>query len=155
KENAGKNIFFSPYSIATALGMLADSGSTSANTVAALLYQAAPDLASSFTSLLHRWQANPNAIYDLKLANAGWFSDSLEFPQEYSERLQADFDAYIQRLTFAKNVEAATTINAWISQQTHGRIPQLIDAKLLSKETSFVLTNAIYFKGRWENGFDK
>jgi len=157
KKSAGKNLFFSPYSIATALGMLAAGSSESAATVASLLHRSDAELSSSFAQLLDRWQASPDVQrpYDLSIANAGWFGESSFVSDEYRHSLQSDFNAKIQRLNFAQNVDAANVINAWISEQTHQRITHLIDPGSLSSSTDFVLTNAIYFKGQWVNGFDK
>ena len=59
-----------------------------------------------------------------------------------------------QALHFAKNVEAAETINNWIEEKTHNKIQDMIDASMLSEMTKLVLTNAIYFKGLWASPFD-
>jgi serpin B len=156
QQNAGKNLFFSPYSIATALGMLAAGSPSAAAGVAELLHRSTPEMSSAFAQLLDRLQADPTVTrpYELNMANAAWFSENFDLKDEFRESLQSDFNAKIERLNFLQNQAAAKVINDWISEQTHGRIPQLIDAASLKPKTAFVLTNAIYFKGQWVNGFD-
>jgi serpin B len=48
-----------------------------------------------------------------------------------------------------------TTINTWISDKTRARIKSLIDRSLINDDTRLILTNAIYFKGRWEKALEK
>ena len=49
--------------------------------------------------------------------------------------------------------KARMTINAWVEQQTRDRIKDLIPEGVLKRETRLVLTNAIYFKGKWKHAF--
>ena len=48
---------------------------------------------------------------------------------------------------------AAATINAWVSDQTHGKIQNLISAAAITTYTRLILTNAIYFQGNWATAF--
>ncbi|KAM0900893.1 hypothetical protein ACQ4PT_020356 [Festuca glaucescens] len=51
--------------------------------------------------------------------------------------------------------EAAKEINSWVAKSTNKLIPSIIGQDALSPLTDLVLANAIYFKGRWEEPFDK
>jgi len=46
-------------------------------------------------------------------------------------------------------------INNWISEQTEGRIQDLIPPGAINKLTRLILTNAIYFKATWHHPFSK
>ncbi|MCK5434684.1 MAG: serpin family protein, partial [Dehalococcoidales bacterium] len=46
------------------------------------------------------------------------------------------------------------TINNWVSDQTEGRIEDLIPQGVIDALTRLVLTNAIYFNAAWEYPFD-
>jgi serine protease inhibitor len=48
--------------------------------------------------------------------------------------------------------DAVTTINAWCSKNTNGRITKIVSE--LKPEEFLVLVNAIYFKGTWTKEFD-
>jgi len=47
------------------------------------------------------------------------------------------------------------TINNWVSDQTEGRIEDLIPQGLIDTWTRLVLTNAIYFNAAWQYPFDE
>ena len=47
----------------------------------------------------------------------------------------------------------AETINAWVEEQTRDKIKDLIPEGVLTPDTRLVLTNAIYFKGKWKHAF--
>jgi serpin B len=51
--------------------------------------------------------------------------------------------------------EAVRTINAWVSGKTREKIKELVKRDFISDDTRLVLTNAIYFKGRWEKVFEE
>jgi len=59
-------------------------------------------------------------------------------------------------LDFARETEnSRLIINHWVEEQTNNRIKDLIPPGVLNQLTRLVLTNAIYFKGKWENQFLK
>ncbi|NLD74464.1 MAG: serpin family protein, partial [Chloroflexi bacterium] len=49
--------------------------------------------------------------------------------------------------------EARQTINAWVSEETEGRIQDLIPEGALNEITRLVLTNATYFYASWQDPF--
>jgi len=46
-----------------------------------------------------------------------------------------------------------TRINAWVEKQTAGRIRDLLSSGSVDELTRLILTNAVYFLGRWVNQF--
>jgi serpin B len=55
---------------------------------------------------------------------------------------------------FAGATESARlTINRWVSDETAGKIPDLLAPGILDAGTAFVLTNAVYFKADWQLAF--
>jgi len=59
-------------------------------------------------------------------------------------------------LDFVNDAEAARkVINGWISDQTGGRIQELIPPNRVNQQTRLVLTNAIYFNVAWSQPFEK
>ena len=55
----------------------------------------------------------------------------------------------------AETEQARRTINAWVEEQTKGKIQDLLKPTHVSPRTLLVLTNAIYFKGLWTSPFSK
>uniref|UniRef100_A0A8D2CP05 Serpin domain-containing protein n=1 Tax=Sciurus vulgaris TaxID=55149 RepID=A0A8D2CP05_SCIVU len=46
-------------------------------------------------------------------------------------------------------------INTWVSKETKGKIQELLPTNSVDEQARLVLVNAIYFKGLWEEPFDK
>ncbi|XP_017484542.1 PREDICTED: serpin B10-like [Rhagoletis zephyria] len=87
-----------------------------------------------------------------QLANAAALIDQFALLTAYQNTVENDFSATI----FSVNLsEAATTINNWANEHTHGKIPKLLDEKTDLSNTVMILLNALYFKGVWANPFKK
>ena len=52
-----------------------------------------------------------------------------------------------------ETLKSVSQVNGWCNAKTHGKISKIIDS--LSPYTLMVLLNAVYFKGKWEEEFDK
>jgi len=150
------NIFFSPYSIFVALSMAYEGAkentSIEMQNVLNVLQNDSVTL-GTFGKVYNLLNQNQRG-YTISTANAFWAHEDYEFLQDYLYLLKNYYIAEANELDFAKNVEAAETINNWIEEKTHDKIKDMIDASMLSEMTKLVLTNAIYFKGLWANPFD-
>ena len=150
------NIFFSPYSIFVALSMAYEGAkgntATEMQNVLNVLQNNSATLGSfgRVYNLLNQNQVG----YTISTANAFWAHQDYTFLKEYLGLLENFYMAEANELDFAKNVEAAETINNWIEEQTHDKIKDMIQPDMLSDLTKLVLTNAIYFKGLWANPFN-
>jgi serpin B len=56
---------------------------------------------------------------------------------------------------FKQAEQARKTINSWVEEQTDQKIQDLLPPGVLNADSRLVLTNAIYFKARWEHEFSK
>jgi len=45
-------------------------------------------------------------------------------------------------------------INAWVSDRTRGKIPEILKGNAIKKDTRAALINAAYFFGKWRSPFD-
>ena len=90
----------------------------------------------------------------LEIANRLWVKPGLKILPEYSAKLQSEFAGGMEPVDFAKSEAARKTINNWVSDQTHGKISELIGGGAISSATELVLTNAVYFFGTWQHPFD-
>lgn len=89
---------------------------------------------------------------EMNIANSMWAHQRLALEQAFIDAGKTFFDAEVGTLDFASPA-AVTTINDWVSQKTNGRIPTLLDE--ISPEEVLFLINAIYFKGRWRDAFER
>jgi serpin B len=77
-----------------------------------------------------------------------------EFRKSFLVLTQERCGAPLQSLDFVSDAGGATQrVNGWISDQTHGRIRDLIPIGELNANTRFVLANAIHFRAQWDKLF--
>uniref|UniRef100_A0A6B0VBG8 Putative serine proteinase inhibitor n=1 Tax=Ixodes ricinus TaxID=34613 RepID=A0A6B0VBG8_IXORI len=155
-----KNIFFSPYSISTAMGMVfaGAKGETLKN-----LYDGFGYLRSG---LKEDWVLQAYADHAKQLqvgqsqltfdvANAAAIHERLSLLSAYENTLDSTFHAQLLKVDFVNGGPAAIDeINKWVKQKTHDKIDKLFNDPL-DPHTRLVLLNAIFFKGVWSTKFDE
>lgn len=152
------NLFFSPYSIATALSMTyAGARGKTAEQMTKALSISLPSgqLHPAFAALEKKNEAaQSDGQIQIKIANALWPQSKYPFLKEYLTLIQANYSEQITPLDYADPEAARAVINAWVKEKTETKIQELIPPGLLGPLTRLVLTNAIYFKGSWTQSFD-
>jgi len=152
------NLFLSPYSISTALAMTATGarGKTAEEMTRVLHLGNDPaKYAGQFQQLQVSLLDQPKG-YELRIANAIWGQVGYPFKAEFIAGLREHFRAEAQSLRFARDPERSrATINAWVEEATKHKIQELLPPGIIDTDTRLVLTNAIYFKGKWAKPFEK
>lgn len=151
------NIFFSPFSISSALAMvtLGAKGSTAAQLSKTLHFDSVEDVHSQFQSL-NAEVSKREASHTLKLANRLYGEKTYNFLPEFLTSTQKMYGAALAPVDFQHASEdARKEINQWVKGQTEGKIPELLAVGVVDSMTKLVLVNAIYFKGIWEEKFMK
>ncbi|MFO0823811.1 MAG: serpin family protein [Gemmataceae bacterium] len=153
REEKG-NLFFSPYSIHTALSMTAvGARGTTRDQMLKLLHL--PDEKKLLAAGdLGRFYSARRKGYELSVANAIWgrkgFGWNADFVAIQNERFGTGF----QEADFAGNPDGERKrINRWVEDKTHDRIKELLLPGQITGGTTMVLANAIYFKGKWATEF--
>jgi serpin B len=158
REKSG-NRFFSPFSVSTALAMTSAGakGQTLDEMVKTLHLPPGTDAAhAGFGALLQQLQADPDKRgFELSVANALWGQQGLPFRKEFLDLTQKQYGAGLNTVDFGNPEQARQTINRWVEQHTKDRIKDLFAPGSLQGSTGLVLTNAIYFKGRWKQKFEE
>ena len=160
------NLFYSPYSISLALAMTyAGARGETAQQMADTLHFMLPGdrLHAAFNSLdLELGQRGQGAKgkdeggFRLNIVNAIWGQKDYHFLAIFLDLLAENYGAGLRILDFANEPEESRiTINEWASDQTEGRIEDLIPPGLIDSLTRLVLTNAIYFNAAWQYSFDE
>ena len=155
-EQEDSNIFISPLSVAMALGMTYNgaNGSTQEAMEKTLELNGLTmgEVNESYKNLIKLLtQLDPKVQF--KIANSIWYEETLTPEQEFLNVCREYFGASVSGLDFS-DAEAARTINAWVSENTQGRIGEIVDDPIDASLVSFLI-NAIYFKGAWTYEFDK
>jgi serpin B len=154
------NLFFSPYSIRTALAMTyAGAGGETATQMAAVLRLPdvpAEQLHTEFASLIKQLNTGGKDNYQLAVANALWGQSGFDFRPEFKELLRTSYGADLREVDFVHHAEEVRgQINQWAEEATRGKIKDLIAPGVLDPITRLVLANAIYFKAAWDDPFSE
>jgi serpin B len=165
KEKGG-NLFYSPYSISLALAMTyAGANGETAQQMADVLHfilgqdKLHPAFNWLDAELAKRGegaQGKDGKGFRLNIANAIWGQKDYEFLPAFLDVLAENYGAGLRILDFRTETEKSrVAINDWVSDQTEGRIKDLIPQGAINELTRLVLTNAIYFNAAWEYPFDE
>jgi serpin B len=143
----GGNLFFSPYSVSSALAMTYAGAreNTAGEMKEALQFQLDQiQLHSAFKSLNQELVANARKTdQKMNIAN-GLCLTGGDVSKEFKALLKENYDAEF----FAGGIDR---INGWVKRKTEGKIEKILET--LDPNSVCVLLNAIYFKGTWESQF--
>ncbi len=156
-QNDG-NLFFSPYSISTALAMTyAGARGTTADEMARTLHfpHDQSNLPRVYADLINGINGKTaKRQFELTTANRLWGQQGYTFDPSFLKLTQEHYGAGLKEVDFAKATEQARqTINDWVTEETKQKIKELIKPRQLTNSTRLVLTNAIYFKAAWAEPF--
>jgi len=158
KEASGENVFFSPLSISTAFALSYEGarGSTAGQIQSVLHFPVDNNTRRSEYSALIAGLNSASSGYTISLANALWAEKTYPFLPEYTRVADEYYSAKVANLDFIRQPDASrATINRWVEEHTNNKIKNLLPAGSISGNTRLVITNAIYFKGKWETPFSK
>jgi len=150
------NLFLSPLSVAMALAMTTNgaAGSTADAMRAALDLDGMTleEVNEGYRGLIALLRGLDPRV-QFTLANSIWYRQGFAVLQPFLDVTRQFYDARVAPLDFGSPT-AAQTINAWVSQQTAGRITAIVEP-VLPETAVMYLINAIYFKGDWTQQFDR
>jgi serpin B len=156
-KKEGGNLFFSPYSLSTALAMTyAGAKESTAAQMARVLHfpKAQSELDTAFRYLQDQIKAAHHKNMQLDIANALWGQEAYPFLDSFKDIIKKYYDAQLKEVDFRKDYKKLHgEINAWVESKTHHKIKDLIKSGVIKALTRLVLVNAIYFKGNWANPF--
>lgn len=153
QERPKENLFISPYSIFTALGMTYNgaAGTTQKAMADCLGISQMPlgRLNPAVLELKNRLSATPKV--EVLIANSLWARKGITFNPQFIATNQRFYQAEVTNLDFS-SPQALTRINNWVREKTKEKITSIIEN--IKPEAVLFLLNAVYFKGRWQEEFD-
>ena len=158
KNRETGNIFFSPFSISSALVMTYEGAreQTAKEMQSVLHFPADDNLRRTEYLKIFNELNKKDKKYELNIANALWAQEDYQFLSDYIDTVEKYYGGKTNNLDFVKDPEGSrVTINDWVEKQTKDKIKDLIPQGVINDMTRLVLTNAIYFKGEWVKQFDK
>jgi serine protease inhibitor len=91
---------------------------------------------------------------ELEIVNAVWLDSAVAINPDFSRLSQEIYRAEVRRLNFSHDPKGAIeVINQWVNHKTRGHIQKIVSS--LDPATVHVLTNAVYFEGKWAWPFDQ
>ncbi|MFZ0005025.1 MAG: serpin family protein [Methanoregula sp.] len=156
-ENTGSNVFFSPFSISSALALTYEGarGTTADEIRSVFFFPANESVLRQGFSAINAAINQRNAGYTLSTANALWAEKKFAFLPDYTSIAEQYYGANTTDLDFIGQPDASRQIiNTWIADRTNNKIQNLLPQGSISPATRLVITNAVYFKGTWEKQFD-
>lgn len=159
RQPVGDNLIFSPASVGHALLMVRAAADevTGASIDRALALPAGAAAHEAWNALDHALVAA--AEHDdvtITLADRIWPRLGVTPDQAWVDLLAREHGAGSAPLDFVGDAEGSRhTINRWVGEQTQGLIPELLPGGFIDRDTLLVLTDALYFKARWQTPFGK
>lgn len=156
------NTFFSPWSLNVALDMarvgargataaalakgqhLSDGGTLIDSQLAQLRADLADDVRKQTTGA-HGFKFNQ--------ANRLWVGQGMVLTADYPKQLMTQFEADSSSADFMNKSATADAVNAWVKDKTNGKIPTIVGPSAVPDQ-GVILTNAVYFFGKWSSPFD-
>jgi serpin B len=160
----GENLFFSPFSISTALSMTYAGAHGSTATAfeqvlgsglqAAAHHRAMNDLDLQLSSRGQGASGADGNPFRLNTTNQLFAQAGYPFEAPFLDTLALEYGADVRLLDFEKQTEPSRTlINDWVASRTEQRILNLLGPGVIRPDTRLVLVNAIYFNAAWADAF--
>lgn len=138
------NFVFSPAGLCHVLNMLSNGMDVRSD-----VYRKLYDLAGLFNNGIRTIDSED---FRLEHASSIWYNKTLgAVKEQYIKTLKHSYKAEAKNANFAEKKNTKLLIDEWVSNKTHGMIPQL-DTKI-SQDALMVVLDAIYMNGKWESPF--
>lgn len=153
-RTSGQNVFLSPLSIFLALSMLEKgAGGKTRDAIRETLGSAADMSDAAIDNIgreLMNWVETQIGV-EFVIANALWTHTTAGISPAFVNICREGFDAEARTLDFTKRT-AAIEINSWVSQKTRGTISEIVSPDTIASAVALI-TNAVYFKGKFRDAF--
>jgi serpin B len=156
------NVVFSPASISIALAMTyAGAANATATEMAQALHFTLPQdrLHRAFNgldqTLASRGQDLVGGTTRLNIVNSLWLEQTYPLLPSFLDVMALDYGAGVNLVSFRGAPDASRLkINAWVANNTAGKITDLLAPETITTNTKLVLANAVYFNAGWQNPFN-
>lgn len=150
------NLFFSPESIAVALGMTASGArGKTLDAFEKTLHVPAGLGWERFHAALGGKAREDGEGFTLRQANRLFGQRGFAFRAAFKDGIAKAYRGGLEEVDFRTDAPGARkTINEWVSKETAAKIPSLLPEGKPTPDSRLVLVNAVYFKATWEEKFE-
>eukprot|EP00796_Vickermania_ingenoplastis_P000237 gene238-116_t len=153
-SDAAGNLFLSPFSVGGAFGLAytGAAGDTAAQIRTALGFpDGGVDACGELFATLHAAYAALDRI-KVFVSNSIWADAALPVLPAYLDAVQRYYGGAFYQEDFAQGAAVAAKINAYVEDRTSRMIQNLLSSHI-TRNTSMVLLNTLYFEADWANPF--
>jgi serpin B len=158
--NLEANACWSPFSVASALGLVAQGarGLTRDELAVLLVGEKSGDLAAlgallTRAGVLEQHRDNEDEPI-IAVANTLWADEAIDVYASYVDELGRWSSGMVREAPFQENpLGARDMINVDVAKTTRDLIPELLPADAIREDTVSALVNALYLKCAWKNRF--
>ncbi len=154
KSKPTDNVFVSPLSVFSALAMTTNGadGQTLTDMENTLEFEGVSvgDMNEQYQILIESLEHIDPKV-EVSLANSIWYKEGFDVKAAFLDITQNQYEAEVQQLDFS-DPAAKDAINKWVDKNTNGYIDKIVDQ--ITPSHVMFLVNALFFKGKWEEGFD-
>ncbi|PNX92096.1 serpin-ZX-like protein [Trifolium pratense] len=159
QSHQDKNIVLSPLSLQVVLSIIAaGSEGPTQQQLLEFLQSKSTDHLNSFASQLVSVvlsDAAPAGGPLLSFADGVWVEQTLSLLPSFKQIVSTDYKANLSSVDFiTRAVEVTKEVNLWAEKETNGLIKEILPPDSVNSQTKLVFTNALYFKGEWNEKFD-
>ncbi len=155
KQDGSYNVFFSPISISTAFSIAYEGakGETASQIQQVFGFEENDSKRHQEVSdTLSRFN-HEDDWYKLQIANALWVKEGYQLKQDYTDTAKMYYSSTVDNVNFVTN-DGVNRINDWVKEKTNDKIQDILDPESTDELTAMVITNAVYFKGKWGMEFN-
>lgn len=151
-----ENLCFSPLSLQIILTFICTLSAGKLNDELSVLLDLPSDHAQVALAYekLTRLPENSDMNNTVILANKIYYNQRYgPLKQSIGKYAMSSFATEVDSLNVQQPIQAADTINSWVSEKTRQLINNIVTPDSLNSDTSALLINSLYFKSEWENKF--
>ncbi len=150
------DFMISPYSISSAIAMTYAGalGETKEQIKQVFHFPTDSELHKGFSEL-SKVLKGPYENTSLSIANKLWAGEGcITLNADFVRTNKDYYSAVPEILDFNDPYSASSSINEWTSNNTGGKIKELISPNIITSDVVLILTNAVYFQSNWKKPFD-
>lgn len=155
KDDKTSNLFFSPFSISTAFSMAYEGARGNTAVQMRDAFDFPKDERTRWDNISETMKRlnHEKGFYALEVANGIWLSELHETKPEYVDIVTTHYNGTAKSVDFVSD-DGINEINQWVREKTRDKIQDILEPGSTDDLTLLVLTNSIYFNGKWANQFN-
>ncbi|NHJ87819.1 MAG: serpin family protein [Asgard group archaeon] len=151
-----QNIFFSPFSISSAIAMVyAGAKEETAKQIEEVMHYTFNKnrLHVEYEKFINKFlEERENHYSKFILANAQWIRKGVKLLESYTFVIENNYKGILVEIDLSDEEKTRELINGWVKEKTEGKISNIVDN--IHPVIQLMITNAIYFKDMWQKTFD-